>query len=310
MKQFRNFIFLILVFANTSYSFTIDSLFEPVLRSFQLLPDYYLRFDISTFAFHQDAFFERQYLAEPHPQLEFCFASYKDLIASVWQVDFQFGLGKVPGDNVFTVLNVAFGIDPAIELRLKELNILGGMAHRCFHGIDRTEYPIAYYNKLFLIANSKNFRLNTYWHELTTDSSFSLKDRIAWNVSSGYFLRNFPGVSPGKLNGNNPLLWEISDCFRYAFYHRKSWFFTLRTESTAGVFSKSEGYHVTNDGSMYWKLSFGTEAYFTRGKRGGCFYVIYNLDDLPASQNEPSFSLGHPRFSRNRLAQIGLIFFN
>ena len=99
----------------------IDSIFEPLMKPFHFLPEYHIAFDISTFALHKDAFFKRQYLAEPHPQLEFCFISWKDLLASVWDVDFQFGLGEVPGNNVFTVLNVTFGIDPTIQLRLLNL---------------------------------------------------------------------------------------------------------------------------------------------------------------------------------------------
>jgi hypothetical protein len=302
---------IILLLASTGFSLTLDSLFEPLIRPFDFFPDYYTRFDLSTFALHRDAFFKRQYLAEPHPDLEFCLISYKDLIASVWDVDFQFGLGEVPGNNVFTVLNVAFGINPMLELRLRDIRINGGISHHCFHEIDRSDFPIVYDNKLFCITSSKNSRLNDFFHTLTADKSFSFKNRFAWNAEAGYYLRDFFGLaSPGKLNGNNPLLWEASTVCRWAFHRRLSWIFTLRGESTVGTFSKMGGYHVSNYGNWYWKQAMGGEAFFVRGARGICFYLLYNLDDLPVEPGAPSFTLGNSRFSKNGLAQIGITFFN
>jgi hypothetical protein len=311
MKNFRTIFAFVLLVTGTSFSFTVDSLFEPIIRSFDLLPDYYTRFDLSTFALHRDAFFKRQYLAEPHPTLEFCFLSYKNLIASVWQADFQFGLGQLPGNNVFTVLNVAFGIDPMVELRLRDFRITGGLSHHCYHEIDRSDFPIVYDNKLFLLTASPNSRLNDYFHMITADPSFSQKKRFAWQAEAGYFLREFFGLaSPDKLNGNNPLLWEAATTCRYAFHRRLSWIFAARGESTVGTFSQTGGYHVSSGSNWYWKQAVGGEAYFIRGTRGFCLYLLYHLDDLPAAPNAPSFTLGNSRFSKNGLAQIGITFFN
>lgn len=311
MTKTARILALVLLFAGAGHSFTLDSLFEPLIRPFDLLPDYYTRFDLSTFALHRNAFFKRQYLAEPRPELEFCFLSYKNLIASVWSADFQFGLGEVPGDNVFTVLNVSFGINPMIELRLHDLRITGGLSHHCYHEIDRSDFPIVYDNKLFCFASSNNARLNDFFHTLTADKAFSYKNRFAWDAEAGYYLREFFGLaSPSKLNGNNPLLWEASSTCRYAFYRRLSWIVTLRGESTVGTFSQMGGYHVSSGSNWYWNEAVGAEAYFIRGSRGACFYLLYHLDDLPVEPNNPSFTLGNSRFSKNGLAQIGIIFFN
>jgi hypothetical protein len=297
--------------AGTCFSFSLDSLFEPLIRPFDLLPDYYTRFDLSTFALHRNAFFKRQYLAEPHPELEFRFLSYKNLISSVWSADFQFGLGEVPGNNIFTVLNVAFGINPMIELRLRDLRVTGGLSHHCYHEIDRSDFPIVYNNKLFCFAASNNSRINDFFHTLSEDKTFSYKNRIAWEADAGYYLRDFFGLSsPDKLNGNNPLLWEAALTCRYAIKRSLSWIFTLRGESTAGTFSAAGGYHVANASNWYWKQAAGCEAFFVRGSRGVCLYLLYRLDDLPVEPSAPSFTLGNSRFSKNGLAQIGITFFN
>jgi len=52
------------------------------------------------------------------------------------------------------------------------------------------------------------------------------------------------------------------------------------------------------------------EAFFTRGKQGGCFYALFHLDELPVPDNAPAVTEGHWRFSKDRLLQIGIIFFN
>jgi hypothetical protein len=287
------------------------SIFEPVFRQFTFLPDYYLRFDVSTFALHRDEFFKRQYLAEPHPDLEFKLVSFRNIVSSVWDVDFLFGLGEVPGNNVFTVLNVAFGIDPKIELNLPNLRLSGGLAHHCYHEVDKSYFPLVHNNRLHLEAFSPNYRANEFFRTVLDDTLMRQESRIAWQAGAGYYLKKFFGlVEPGKLNGNSPLIAEVTGSGRYAFARRRSWIFSLYGETTLGVFDLNEGYHSHAGGSMYWKQATGLESYFSRGKRGACFYVTYHLDDLPVPPEAPEFTLGNSRFSKNGLAQIGIRFFN
>jgi hypothetical protein len=311
MKSLRRLIITIFLAITTTNAFSNDSLFEPVIRPFNLLPEYYMRFDISTFALHRDAFFKRQYLAEPHPDLEFYLFSYKNLIALSWTVDFLFGLGEVPGNNVFTVLNVASGYDARLEVRLRDMWVTVGAAHRCFHDIDRTDFPIAYWNRLHLETSSPNARVNTFWRTLVGDPGFSHKTRFAWQAGVSYYLKELFGwVDPGKLDGYDPFIWDASLVCRYAFYKRFSWIFSMRGESTVGNFSRMGGTHVANGSNWYWHEAAGMEAFFMRGARGGCIYALYHLDDMPAQPDGPPFTLGHSRFSKNGLLQIGLIFFN
>lgn len=290
---------------------TLDSLFEPVFSRTELLPQYHLKFDLSTFAFHRNAFFKRQYLAEAHPDLEFKLLSYDDVIASVWNVDFLFGLGQVPGNTVFTVLNVGFGIDPTIEFKLSKFYLRTGLSHHCFHEIDNALFPLIHHNRLHLDVTSHNFRLNDYFKVLYQDTLLSSKNRYSWKIDAGYYLHEFFDLaSPGKLNGNSPLQSEISFSGKCAVNKRRSWVFALRGDHIIGLFDKNMNFHVNGSGNLFWKTSIGAEAYFTRGKQGGCFYFVYHIDDLPVPDETPEIMNGNWRFSKNRLAQIGLIFFN
>jgi hypothetical protein len=308
---FRRIIIAIALCVTASQAFTLDSIFEPIMRPFQFLPDYYLRFDMPFFALKRDNFFKRQYLSEPHPQLEFCFISYKNVVASVWQVDFLFNLGHAPGDRVFTVLNVAFGINPLIEVRRPKVTLAGGLAHRCIHNVDLDEFTVPYWNKLFASAGSPNYRLNTFYKTLAADSNFSQYNRVGWFFSSGYFVKEFFGIiDPLNITANDPSVWDVSSVVRYAFYRRTSWMFTMRGETTAGVFRPEEGYHVGTGGKIFWKQAIGIEAFFTRGSHGACLFGLFHLDDLPAAENRPAFSVGHSRFSKSGLLEIGMTFFN
>ncbi|MBN1308788.1 MAG: hypothetical protein JXA18_12770 [Chitinispirillaceae bacterium] len=311
LQLFLRTVYPLLLFPALPSAFPSDSVFEPLFRSFDLFPDYYLRFDLSTFALHRDAFFKRQYLAESRPDLEFKLISYRDLLSSIWDVDFLFGLGEVPGNNVFTVLNVAFGIDPRFELKLPRLFVDVGLTHRCFHEIDRKDFPLVWLNRIHGGASSVNFRLNDYFRTLVEDTLFRFENRFSWKAEAGYYLKEFFGLAdPGKLNGNNPSVIDLSSAGRYAFYRRRSWIFSLRGETTVGWFAAGEGYRVKNRCGLSWKQSFGIEAYFSRGNRGSCFYLLYHLDDVPVPPDAPEFTLGNSRFSKNRLAQLGVTFFN
>ena len=308
--RYRTFLYIVL-FPTVIGAFSPDSIFEPLMRNFDFLPDYYLRFNISAFALHRDEFLKRQYLAESRSDLEFRFFSFKDIVSSVWDVDFRFGLGEIPDNVVFTVLNVRFGIDPKIEVKLPRVLLSTGLSHFCCHEVDRKYFPLIYNNLLHIEAFSYNYRINEYFKTINNNSDFVHRNRIAWKVKAGYYLKEFFGlVGTNKLNGNSPFVSEWSSNVRYAFYKRKSWLFSATGETAFGLFDTNDGYHVKNDTRIYWKESFGIEAFFTRGTRGVNFYLNYHLDDLPASPNDPDFTMGNSRLSKHGLAEIGVLFFN
>jgi hypothetical protein len=302
---------VLLTFGSLSFASSPDSLPAPPRPSLVLFPEYYMRFDLSTFALQSDAFYRRQYLAEEHPDMEFYFLSYKNLIAWVWDVDVVVGLGEVPGNNVFTVLNISWTYDPTLEVRLHDVWLTGGLTHHCLHDVDRKDFPVAYWNRVHLDASSPNVRTNTYWHTLAADGNFSQRNRVAWQVTGGYYLKQFFGlVDPYKIDGYNSFVWEAIGMCRYAFFKRWGWIFGLRGETMAGNFSRDEGFRVSSGTDWYWRETAGLEVSYVGGRRGACLYVLYNLDDMPADPNDPSFTLGHSRFSKNGLLQIGVTLFN
>ncbi len=313
MKIIKLIFLSLIAFAPASpiSAFSIDSVFEPLFRSIYFFPDYYLRFNLSTFALHSNSFFKRQYLAEPAFDQEFKIATYKEKHSFILNTDVLVGLGEVPGNNVFTVLNLAFGIGPAFEFKTGELLVTTGLAHRCIHGVDRSEFPIVYYNRIHLSVSSKNDRLNDYFRAVIGDSALRLVNRLSWNAGTGYYLKKFFGlVSPEKLNGYSPAVIDFSSSCRYSFYRRRSWLLSVTGMVTLGFFDSSGGYRVKSGSSLFWKQSLGIEAFFLRGGRGSCFYLNYHLDDLPVPPDQPPFTLGISRFSKNGLLQIGAVFFN
>jgi len=310
MKIIKLFFFL-LVNIYIVKAFSTDSLYSSFEKNFNLFPEYYMRLDASFFALHKDVFFKRQYLAEPHAYMEFYLLKYKNLISFLTDIDFQFGLGEVPGNIVFTVLNVSFGYEPSLELNLKYFSSSFGLTHRCFHEIDRSDFPLVYWNKINLRISSLNSKMHFYRNILIKDSLFTTANRFSWQVEFSYYIKEFFNlVSSEKLNGNNPLISEINIFYRYAFYKRRSWIFLLFGESTIGNFSHNNGYYVKNKTNWFWREALGLEVYYIKSLKAAAFFVKYNLDDLPVEPNSPSFTLGNSRFSRDKLLEFGIRFFN
>jgi hypothetical protein len=292
---------------------SLDSLFESALSNFEFLPEYYTKFDLSTFAFHKNRYFKEQYLAESNTGLEFMFLSYRQILYSVWDVKFKIGLGDIPGNNVFSVLNIYFNIVPTIELRLPSVNIVAGYEHQCVHEVDRKNYPVIYYNAPFLAIGSKNMRVNEYWVPLAAEAGWKFKNRLGWYAAYVDYLKDgFGIVHPDKLNGYNAYSQEIRADGRYAFYRRKSWIFTVHQQLRLGHYDRTAS--VIDHGGIYWREDIGFESFFRRGKRGGALYCKYILDDLPTIKGTIADASGVrpdlPVFSKDKLLEIGVSFFN
>jgi hypothetical protein len=264
-----------------------------------LLPDYRLTMDISSFLLHKNTFFKQTYLAEPNPHFEFTFISIADRLFSVWDVDFLFGLGNLPDNVVFTVLRVAFGITPSIELRLHDLNIRTGVEHRCFHGVDRKLYPVVHWNTAFLALSSENYRYGDYWKPLAAPDGWTMHNRWAWQFMGSYYIKHLgPIVGPNKLNGNNPRVADFSGSGRFSFYRRRSWIVNTQSSVTIGVTEPDSANRV------YWRIDNGFEMHFRRGIKGATFYTKYVVDN-----NVPLVD-GKPWFSKDGLLQFGFRFFD
>jgi hypothetical protein len=286
---------------------SLDSMYNVIFSNFQFLPEYDTKFDLSTFAFQKNKYFKEQYLAECNTGLEFMFLSYRQLIYSVWDVKFKIGLGDIPGNNVFSVLNIYFNIVPTFEFRLPHVNLIAVMEHQCVHEVDRKNYPVIYWNAPYIAAASKNFRSNDYWTPLAADSGWKFVNRLGWYLAYVDYMKDgFGIVHPEKLNGFNPYSQEIRGDARFAFYKRRSWVVTVHEQFRFGHYDKTA--NVVDHGGLYWREDIGLENYFRKGKRGAAFYCKYIMDDLPSIKGLAGETL--PVFSKDKLLEIGVSFFD
>jgi hypothetical protein len=301
-NKFFVLFFLLLVLPYPAPAKPLDSLYQAFVSNFDFLPEYYLKFDFSTFAFKKDLYFQQQYLAESNTGLEFAFISFRQLLYSIWDVKFKIGLGDIPGNQVFSVLNIHFNINPTFELRLARLNIIAGLEHQCVHEVDRKNYPVVFWNAPFVALGSKNMRVNQFWIPLGSEDGWTLQNRFAWYICYVNFIQGDVGIgTPEAINGNNPYLQEGRLDTRFAFYRRKSWIVTVHNFTRIGQYQATA--NVADHGGIYWREEIGIESYFRRGKRGAAIFGKYIRDDLPPLA-------GLPVFSKDRLLEFGVSFFN
>jgi hypothetical protein len=298
----RKISFITLIVIASSPAIPIDTLYRSFIADFDLLPEYYLKFDFNTFAFKKNTYFKQQYLAESNTALEFMFLSYRQFLYSVWDVKFKIGLGDIPGNHVFSVLNIHFNITPTLELRLKPVNIVAGIEHLCIHEVDRKNYPVIYWNAPLLAVGSSNMRVNRYWIPLAETGGWTIKNRLTWYIAYINFLKKGYGVvDPVKLNGCNSFTQEMRGDVRFAFYRRHSWIVTAHTIVKLGHYDATP--NTIDKSGTYWREQIGFESYFRRGKRGAAFFLNGILDGMPTVQD---LSI----FSKDRLVEIGFSFFN
>jgi hypothetical protein len=280
-----------------------DTVFQRVLSCFSFLPEYYLQTDLGGFALQKDEYFRQQRLAEWNTSISFILlAALKNRIQWVWDIDFLVGMGNIPGDIVFTILNASFGVDPSIKIDLNPLDIVTGLDHRCFHRVDRSDYGIVYWNRLFLETRSNNWRINEYWPPIGVERAWMLENRLSYRLGAGYYVKEFFGlVQPIKIDGNNNRFGEVYTDARYALYQRRSWVVVASGASKFGLFSSAGA--VADGLEPYWQLEIGIESFFCRGKRGALFYSKYILDRLPRIP-------GMPDLSKDRLLHFGIKFFS
>ncbi|MFW6221476.1 MAG: hypothetical protein ACOC4C_03335, partial [Fibrobacterota bacterium] len=273
-----------------------DTLWNHIYRNFDLLPEYHLEADIFTFFFHKNDHFKQWYFLEANTIPSFSLFSFRDRLYFIWEFDFQFGMGQTPGNIVFDPMDINFGITPILELRFPLYRFQAGLEHKCFHEIDRKEFETVYWNKLILAAGSSNLRQYDFWKSLAQDN-WEFSDRFSWYVRGGYYLKEFFGlVQSSKLNGQNDRIYDISTDFRYAFYKRRSWNLNGRIK---GLLGHGKG---NRDLYLFWRYDFCLESSHRKGERGGMLFLQYTLDKLPLYQ-------GVPRFSKDRLLQVGIRLF-
>jgi hypothetical protein len=282
-----------------------NDFWKTIYDRIDLLYDYHINVDLGFFGLQKNDDFYKRYLLENNTELQFVFASYKDIVRSVWTFNFCNGMGRQEGGILFDPQRIDYGLIPSIELGRLPVLMRFGLDHHCFHQIDTFVVPTIYWNRLFLLTGSKNMQLNDYWRPLADTAAWHLRDRFSWNATGCYFLKGFFGlVDEGKINGQNDKVSEISLDARFAFYRRYSWILALRSQTTTGYWDNAE--HLTATSMEYWREIVELDAFFRRGKQGALLFVNYTLDRMPVYRyGTESFE----RLSRDRLLQVGVRFF-
>jgi len=278
------------------------SFWESRLKNYEFFPQYYTETDLRYFTLHKNDYFKTRYFLEANTDFEFVLFKYKKNLYSLFGLKLQTGMGQTPDNVVFDPMDINFGLLPVVEYRLPKINLQFGLEHHCFHEIDRQESETVYFNRLFLAVGSANTRPIVYLSNLNTEDGWRLFNRIAWYAQWGYFVKDFFGlIDRGLLNDQNYNNQELLTDFRYAFYHRKSWIVDFRGQAKFGTWQKdTDG---ITDKKPYWRLDLGLEFISRRGKNGAMIFINYTIDDIPPYENIP-------RFSKDRLLQIGVRLFS
>jgi hypothetical protein len=281
------------------------SLMQSIYRNVDLLYDYHTNVDLGFFFLQKNDDFSKRYLVENNTELQVVFASYRDIVRSVWVFDFCNGLGRQGGGILFDPQRIDYGLIPSIEIgRLPVLARLG-LDHHCFHQIDMFVVPTIYWNRIFLLVGSKNMQPFDYWRQFTDDNLWRTKNRLAWTFTGYYYMRSFFGmIDEEKINGQNDKVIEGALDVKYAFYRRYSWVMAARMYSLTGYWDNASA--LSTKATAYWRDVVELDALFRRGKQGGLLFVSYTLDGMPMYHYGGDV---YDRLSRDRLLQVGVRFF-
>ena len=301
----RSLFVFVLTLSSCCWSFTVngfldqyDTLIDRLASPFVFLPEYHMESEVNAFLLHKNDFFRERYLFEASMSAEIGFFSIVKTVYSFWTFNLFTGAGQKPGNTAFTVLDIDYGIDPTVEVRLSPLYIQTGVEHRCFHEVDRSELGLIHWNRLFIGASSPNFRAADYWKTLVVDKKWGWQDRLSWFGRAGMYPYSFFGLLGDQfLSRDNWKRFEGNVDLRYALWSRRTWMVNARAKFMGGIWEEPD-----QAARYYWRTDLILESNFIRGKQGALFYLDYILDDLPLYN-------GLPRFSKDQLLQVGFRFF-
>ena len=269
-------------------------------NNFQFLPKYHISADISKFFFQKNEFLKRRAFIDNNTIIDLELLRFKN-ISSVWQFYLHTGMGQTPGNVVFDPMDMNFAIIPTIEWRPTGLIISGGLDHHCFHEIDRKDFKTVYWNKVIINVGSANLRESQYWTNFLSDSGWTVKNCLSWNVGGSYYMREFFGlVDKNTVNGENKNVTDLSTDVRWAFYKRRGWIVNAHSAGLIGYYEDTP--QQGSEKGIYWRTENSIEFNFRKGQNGGMFFLTYTLDKMPLFQ-------GVERFSRDQLLQVGVRFF-
>ncbi len=269
---------------------------------FEVVPEYTLGANISSFAFYKNSSLKQKYLMENNTTLDLGLVSFKKKIYLFGLFELQTLMGRNKGENVmFDPAEMNFGIVPTFEYRRNDKLFQLGLNHHCFHEIDQFEVPTIYWNGVFLAAGSQNMRLPLFRNQLEANDSWTFTNRFSWYVNAMYYIKEFSDiVEPQNINAANERDTEFRVKLRYALHKSRFWLFLGTSETTFG--SWSDELRVGDTSGGYYMQQLGLQALLHRGNKGVLFFVDYHFDTIPENTH-------FMRFSKDRMLEMGIEFF-
>lgn len=270
----------------------------PGLPRFTFLPALHVSADISRFFFRKNDYFRKVYLLESEISIEPVWVRYGDRVGLVSVFDLNPNMGVKGKRNVlFDPMGINFALVTILEFDLKAAVVQLGEDHRCFHEIDRKDFPTVYWNMLYLAVGSPNMRLADFGPRALAAGEWTLRERLSWYGRWGVFLKGFFGlVQDGNVDFENNRVHEASLRLRYGLARRRRTMLSLVGRSRVGLWREREA--DGGDSKTYWQQQFGFEAGVHCPPRGFLFFAKYTLDGIPLYR-------GKPRFSRDKLLELG-----
>lgn len=269
---------------------------------FDIMPEYYIEANISTFTFYKNGYLKQKFLMENNTDLDLGLASIKRKLFLFGHFKLQTLMGRNKGENVlFDPAEMNFGIVPTFEYRHNTLLFQTGLNHHCFHEIDQFELPTIYWNGVFIAAGSQNMRLSLFRKGLQSKENWIFPHRFSWYVNAMYYIKEFGDiVEPQNINSANERDTEFRINLRYALYKSRYWLFLSESETTIGSWSDdSKG---KDESGGYYLQRLGLHALLHKSNKGVRFFMDYHFDTVPEHTHLV-------RFSKDRMLEFGVEFF-
>ncbi len=224
--------------------------------------------------------------------------SWRDnlLLGAFFEVNPGFG-GKKPGHEiVFDPIDINYALVTVLEYRLPSIRLIFGVDHRCFHDVDRKDLPTVYWNNFFLSTHTPDYPRVRFYDHSERSSTASFAERFAWSARIGYYAKAFFGlVRESIVNYENPRIVEADAGARFLIHRWPALALGACGDLKAGLAEKN-----SSGVSFYYRTSVSLESEFISNPNGGgMVFARFVLDDMPLHH-------GYPRFSDNRMLQVGV----
>jgi hypothetical protein len=270
-----------------------------VSRGAVFLPEIHLSADISRFFLPKDDSFMKDYFLESEIFIEPIWASYRNFAYLITSFEVNTDMGQKRFANVlFDPRAINFAITTIFEFRPKFAILQFGEDHRCFHKIDRTEFPTVYWNMLYLAAGSTSMRPSVSGPAVISRPDWTIESRLTWYMRWGVFLKGFFDiVTDSNVDFENRRVHEGAVSIRYAAFTWRNSVFSVSSVSRIGLWDERPEYG--GGGKTYWQHTSGLDAAIYRGNSGCMLFVNYILDAIPDYPDRQ-------RFSKDQLLELGI----